>query len=206
MNELIEIFTIGGIVGIMCYVLVLLFNSQYQWIVTGLFLIIGLAMLYAVGEYLIKSEPSQKTVQPQYGCISGECVNGYGLYKFSSGGYYQGVFKDGNWHGVGELVFSSGDKYLGYWKDNEKHGHGKYTWADGDVYNGNWANSLKHGEGSDIFTNGSRWDGIYVNGVRDGRGVQTYTDGTRRTTFYEDGKNYCEKNYMWKIIKCPNPQ
>jgi hypothetical protein len=54
MNELIEIFTIGGIVGIMGYVLVLLFNSKHQWIVSGVFLIIGLAMLYTVVEYFIQ--------------------------------------------------------------------------------------------------------------------------------------------------------
>ena len=53
------------------------------------------------------------------GCISGNCVNGYGVY-----------------------VWESGEKYEGFWKNDKKNGQGTYTWASGTVKKGKWINDV----------------------------------------------------------------
>ena len=53
------------------------------------------------------------------GCISGDCVNGYGVY-----------------------VWYSGNKYEGWWKNDQRHGQGTYTHDDGTVRKGKWINNV----------------------------------------------------------------
>ena len=49
-------------------------------------------------------------------CIEGNCIDGYGTYKFT-----KGEFK--------------GDKYVGENENNQMHGLGTYYFADGAKYN-----------------------------------------------------------------------
>ena len=49
------------------------------------------------------------------GCVSGDCVNGYGTH-----------------------ISSNGSKYVGEWKNDQRHGQGTYTYADGTIKKGLW--------------------------------------------------------------------
>lgn len=85
-------------------------------------------------------------------CVSGDCENGYGVYKFSDdweGDVYKGNFKDGKRHGYGTYYWSEGSKYEGNWSNGNQHGEGKYTFADGEVTEGEWSNGEFIDETSD---------------------------------------------------------
>ena len=85
-------------------------------------------------------------------CVSGDCENGYGVYKFSDdweGDIYKGNFKDGKRHGYGTYYWSEGSKYEGNWSNGNQHGEGKYTFADGEVTEGEWSNGEFIDETSD---------------------------------------------------------
>jgi hypothetical protein len=54
-------------------------------------------------------------VEYAYGCISGDCEDGYGTYHYQSG-----------------------DSYVGYFYNSKRHGSGRYTWASGREYAGSF--------------------------------------------------------------------
>lgn len=43
---------------------------------------------------------------------------------------------DNKKHGYGVFTFTTGEKYEGMWRDDKQHGKGKYTYASGNVYDG----------------------------------------------------------------------
>lgn len=40
-----------------------------------------------------------------YGCIEGDCLNGYGFYVFWDGVWYEGIFKNELFYGRGIVVY-----------------------------------------------------------------------------------------------------
>jgi hypothetical protein len=70
-------------------------------------------------------------------CLSGDCINGTGTYRFPSGNKYSGQFKDRRRHGEGTAYFANGDEYAGTWRDNEK-ANGTYTFSNGARYSGSY--------------------------------------------------------------------
>ena len=42
---------------------------------------------------------------------------------------------------------SSGGTYDGQYKDDKKEGKGKYVWSNGDWYEVEWKSGLRHGQG-----------------------------------------------------------
>lgn len=71
------------------------------------------------------------------GCVSGDCVNGYGTYEFKSGNKYSGNFKDRKREGEGTAYYTDGDKFSGTWRNNEK-AEGTYTFSGGAKYTGTY--------------------------------------------------------------------
>ena len=50
--------------------------------------------------------------------------------------------------GKGKYVSkSSGGVYDGEYKNDKKDGSGKYVWSNGDWYEGEWKQGLRHGQG-----------------------------------------------------------
>jgi hypothetical protein len=101
-------------------------------------------------------------------CISGDCVNGFGAYKYSGkhkGVKYVGEWKNDKRHGQGtytvEKGSNKGDKYVGEYKNDKMHGKGTYTFADGESYVGDWRHHQMHGKGTYTFTDGSEKRGIW---------------------------------------------
>jgi len=71
-------------------------------------------------------------------CISGDCINGRGIYVYPSGAKYIGDFKNGEIHGVGTCYNTNGSKYQGQWEHRYPHGKGTKTYEDGYKYTGLW--------------------------------------------------------------------
>ncbi|HEX5169990.1 MAG TPA: caspase family protein, partial [Cyclobacteriaceae bacterium] len=71
-------------------------------------------------------------------CVSGDCDNGFGIYKYGEKGTYIGEFKESYREGYGTYYFPTGDKYVGMWKRGNFDGQGTYTYASGTVNSGLW--------------------------------------------------------------------
>lgn len=84
-------------------------------------------------------------------CVSGDCVNGFGVMKFTDGGTYEGSFKDGVLDGFGYYYYPDGGSYTGEFKNNQIQGFGAIFSADGSHYIGAIKNGKQHGIG--IFEN-----------------------------------------------------
>ncbi len=112
----------------------------------------------------------------QVGCISGNCVDGFGTTIFENGDKYVGQWRGSMRHGKGVYTWSSngqsaGDSYDGNFVDNFREGYGIYYFADGSKYVGNWKQGMEHGKGTMTLSNGSSYTGDYVNDEKHGYGV-----------------------------------
>ena len=120
------------------------------------------------------------------GCVSGDCVNGYGKYEHTNGNY-EGYFKNGKKEGRGKMTYWDNAIYEGDYTNDLRDGKGKLTYADGSVYDGDWVNNRVSGKGIEIWGKGKwegdRYVGDWVDGNRTGYGIYYYKDGT-----IKDGK------------------
>ena len=57
-------------------------------------------------------------------CLSGDCYNGYGKYKFSDGSIYTGDFINYQFQGKGTINYISGNTYNGDWYNHKMNGKG----------------------------------------------------------------------------------
>jgi hypothetical protein len=64
---------------------------------------------------------------------------GAGRYEFD-GGYFEGQWKAGRYHGSGFLLFADGSSYKGEFYDGVAHGQGEETCTAGTVRKGYWEN------------------------------------------------------------------
>ncbi|MBL0146502.1 MAG: hypothetical protein IPP48_12935 [Chitinophagaceae bacterium] len=84
------------------------------------------------------NKPVTKTVSTPIinknnGCVSGDCENGFGTYKWPNGETYTGDFKNAKRDGIGTYTNSKGEVFAGAWKNNEWFESGCLT---GDCENG----------------------------------------------------------------------
>ncbi len=141
------------------------------------------------------------------GCISGNCVDGTGVYLLPTGDRYEGSFKDGKRGGPGTYLWKDGSKYTGNWENDRQEGQGSYFLADGTLgYEGLWksgaespADSVKasldekavaaggsncvsgnctEGSGRYKYEGFGIYEGQFAGGVRNGHGTFTWDDGT----------------------------
>jgi hypothetical protein len=75
------------------------------------------------------------------GCLSGDCDNGFGIFRWSTGDTFSGEFKNGKLTGYGNYFFANGDKYVGNMVEAIFEGQGTYTYANGTVESGTWHNN-----------------------------------------------------------------
>ena len=134
------------------------------------------------------------------GCIKGNCENGEGTYKWSTGEVYKGQWKDGKLNGQGIYKWKDGTVYEGQWKDGKKNGQGTNKWPDKAVYVGQYKDDFLHGEGTYTNPNGEKFSGTWVDGTLDGKSPEDLdkitqsntecTQPTEPTHKYKDDKNY----------------
>jgi hypothetical protein len=183
-----ETLTIGLAVGVVAFIVVALFNSQYRNVMQGLLVIgsVGLVIvfLYSLVEFSDSSSKTnnysgnaQATNKLKTGCISGNCINGRGTF-----------------------TWADGDQYSGEWKDDKKHGQGTYNYANGEQYSGEWKDGNRHGKGRYKYSSGMIYRGFWKDGIRDGKGTYTSADkASRWSAVYENGEDYCQGTFLEKL-------
>jgi hypothetical protein len=111
-------------------------------------------------------------------CISGNCQNGTGTYRYSANSKYTGQFQTGARHGVGKMTYADGNVYEGPFVQGRKQGDGgTMTYLNGDRYVGQWSSDLPNGKGKYFFKTKERYEGDFKNGTFEGQGTMTYPDG-----------------------------
>lgn len=134
-------------------------------------------------------------------CISGDCKNGIGTYKYPSGARYTGHFQNGEIHGVGVCYYTDGSKYQGEWANRFPDGKGTKTYADGTTRTGLWKKgkpvdaggniqeeyiAKKKEEQTDDGTNIQ--SGCLAGDCKNGPGIFAYPDGSKYEGNFVHGK------------------
>jgi len=119
-------------------------------------------------------------------CVEGDCVNGFGTYRYPGGNRYTGNWKEAKRY-QGDFYYTNGDHYSGFFRDNEKHGPGVYRYSGGNRFEGMY-NKGKKIEGTFYFSNGNRYVGQYRDDKRNGRGTMYLANGEELTGFWVDNK------------------
>lgn len=102
-------------------------------------------------------------------CVSGDCVNGFGVMKFPDGGTYEGSFKTTLLNGFGYYYYPEGGNYTGEFVNNTMQGTGAKVASDGSNYYGGFSNNYQHGIG------------IYEN--KDGAWAYQWENGEAKTEY-----------------------
>lgn len=122
-------------------------------------------------------------------CISGDCIDGNGVFK-DHNGTYTGSFKNGKRHGWGHIYNDKGASYIGDFKAGLFHGIGKHYSGDGNEYQGEWVNGNITGYGVTTLGNDQieRYVGERIKGKQSGSGTYYYYDGDKYEGQWKDGK------------------
>ncbi len=121
---------------------------------------------------------SKETLLPA-GCVSGDCAEGYGIYKFDSGERYEGHYKNGLRNGYGIYTWPNGEAYAGEWFDGKRHGEATVYQVNGNLGTCTYKEDKQTaGYGDWTYNNGDRYTGnLSENYIRNGYGVYSFTDG-----------------------------
>ena len=122
----------------------------------------------------------------QAACISGDCRNGQGVYRFPDGAQYSGSFREGRKHGDGTYTFAEGGRYEGEFVTDRKHGQGVFVSANGDRYEGAFENDQRHGLGTYTYAGGDQYRGQFVRGLMEGSGGRNNAYTSSDVTVYQD--------------------
>jgi hypothetical protein len=112
-------------------------------------------------------------------CISGDCANGQGEYRYKNG-TYSGDFVDGDLTGSGLFKSKKGYTYSGHWSQGVKSGIGRESFKRGHTYKGEFMSNLKHGKGTAWLPNTKFMEDIvyvgeWLDNVICGEGQLSYT-------------------------------
>lgn len=121
-------------------------------------------------------------------CLSGNCYNGKGKFKYTNEAVYEGAFKNGQPHGTGVLIYSNGNRYDGDWLEGQKSGSGILTFVNGARYKGHFKDNFMDGTGRYTFKDGSVFEGDFVADRPNGQGTLIRQDGSKVSGLWKDGK------------------
>lgn len=97
-------------------------------------------------------------------CITGDCLNGKGSKRYSSGIVYEGEFKDALEDGYGIYTYPNGAKQAGYFIQGTPAGVFKITYPDGSFMIGENKGGKMDGNGIYVTTSGNVVMEYYSNG------------------------------------------
>ncbi len=123
-------------------------------------------------------------------CVSGNCQNGTGSYRYSATSRYTGQFRANLRDGRGKMTLPNGAFYEGQFSRGKMQGEGTMTYANGDKYTGAWVNDLPNGQGKYYFKTRERYEGKFVNGEFDGQGTMYYPDGAYYTGAWQKNRKH----------------
>ena len=88
-------------------------------------------------------------------CISGNCKNGNGTYKYENGSVYIGQWWNDEMNGNGTLIWPDGSIYVGEFKHGLYHGNGTQLNLNEKniLYVGEYKEEMENGTGTMIFQN-----------------------------------------------------
>jgi hypothetical protein len=138
---------------------------------------------------------SKAQIKPE--CLSGNCVNGKGKYKYNNGAVYEGDFVDSLKNGTGVMVWPSGDKYIGEWKGGYRNGNGTYTWLSGDKYIGDFILNKITGKGKFYYVDGRIYEGDFLKDKIEGKGTMIYKDGSKYIGDFKNGLKNGQGKYTY---------
>lgn len=121
-------------------------------------------------------------------CITGNCYNGTGKFKYTNNASYEGTFKEGKPEGEGILLYSNGNRYDGAWKNGKKAGEGALSFSNGAQYIGQFSNNFMDGFGTYTFKDGSTYTGFFEADRPNGKGTLVREDGSKIAGLWKDGK------------------
>ena len=122
---------------------------------------------------------------------------------------YEGIVKDGKFHGKGIMFNPSGYKYVGEWKNNQKHGKGEEIFEEKGVYKGDFKNDFHHGQGRTflriisghlILKNGGQYQGTFYKGKFNGFGIFKWKNGSSYEGQWFNEKKHGKGAKLKKII------
>ena len=148
-----------------------------------------------IAELFPRQEDQEVQTDVQTGCVSGDCVDGEGVFAYADGSEYEGQFNNGKPNGQGIIRFQNNEKYSGGFQNGLKHGKGTYYMADGTQQQGQWdkdvfvqdqrankkgciSGDCLAGTGTFVYPNGDKYEGQWSNAQRNGKGTLIKTDGT----------------------------
>ncbi len=129
-------------------------------------------------------------------CLSGNCQNGTGKFRYTNGAVYTGNFVNGQREGKGKMVFANNNVYEGQFTRNHIEGQGSMTYSNGDRYVGAWVSDQPNGKGKYYFKTKERYEGDFKVGKFDGQGTMFYPDGA----YYVGGWKNNRKNGQGKLV------
>lgn len=130
-------------------------------------------------------------------CISGDCINGQGIYSSEDGVKYTGQWKNGEMHGQGTYTYADGRIYAGLWKNGKLHGQSTYTAADGATFVGLWEEGKMNGHGTFTGANNATYVGQWKNTKYDGQGTFISANGNKYVGQWKDHAHHGQGTYTW---------
>ncbi|XP_057302438.1 ankyrin repeat and MYND domain-containing protein 1-like [Hydractinia symbiolongicarpus] len=141
-----------------------------------------------------KCEPTNKKLN-QYGAwyigqINGTQRSGWGKFKWSNGGTYEGYYVENKRHGKGKYVWNDETVYIGMFENDLRHGYGELTWLNKESYHGEFFKDMREGFGIYKWPDGRRYEGNFKNNVKCGFGIFTMNNGDTFEGFYKNDQRY----------------
>ena len=147
-------------------------------------------------------------------CTTGDCKNGYGVYKWSDGDKYDGEWKEGKFNGKGKYFYSNGSTFTGIYKHGKKHGAGVFVDAKGKDFEGFWEHGKRivktntlykdwlpgKWEGKGYQDNGDTWQVVLEYNNKDDIKI-SYTNFPCSGYWYFDQENSKQIFFKEKITK-----
>jgi hypothetical protein len=146
-------------------------------------------------------------------CISGDCLNGFGVKFHADSTLFRGQFENGM-KKMGTYEYKNGDSFEGNFVKNLRTGFGVYTYKNGDQFRGEFVEDHKV-FGKYTYANGNEYEGGVVENQPNGYGILKEADGKIIEGEWKNGKILwnalndtvpSSKNFSDNILPAENKQ